>query len=402
MSQDIDVAIIGAGPYGLSLAAHLRKKNVAFRIFGRSMETWRTQMPAGMDLKSDGFACSLFHPEGLFTLEDFCAEKGIPYAKVGLPVALQTFAAYGVAFQQRFVPDLEETLVTSVTREASRFRVQLENGASVRAAAVVVAVGVTHYDHLPAPLSALSSEFLSHSSRYHSWDHFAGRDVIVVGAGASAIDVAASLSDAGAHPQLVTRRAVVPFHKKAPNKRSVLARLRAPWSGLGPGWRSRLACDLPTVFHRMPSDFRLNVVKKHLGPAPGWSTQKKIVGRVPVHLNVSIVRAEVHDGKVHLHLDRKGEEPLELIADHVIAGTGYRVDVTRLRFLDAGLRQAIAVVEGNPVLSRNFQSSVRGLYFIGPSAASSFGPMLRFAFGAGFTSRHLSRHLAATRVKSLA
>ena len=97
MSKHIDVAIIGSGPYGLSLAAFLDKKKVSVAIFGKAMGTWRHQMPASMCLKSEGFASNLYHPDGLFTLEEFCAENGIEYADKGVPVRLSTFSAYGLA-----------------------------------------------------------------------------------------------------------------------------------------------------------------------------------------------------------------------------------------------------------------------------------------------------------------
>jgi cation diffusion facilitator CzcD-associated flavoprotein CzcO len=105
----IDVAIIGAGPYGLSLAAHLRKRGVEHRIFGRPMQMWQERMPKGMCLKSDGFASSLYDPDDSFTLAHFCRETGLPYQHSGLPIPLETFLSYGLAFQQRLVPQLEES-----------------------------------------------------------------------------------------------------------------------------------------------------------------------------------------------------------------------------------------------------------------------------------------------------
>ena len=75
----LEIAIIGAGPYGLSLGAHLRRLGVPYRIFGRPMDSWRAHMPKGMMLKSDGFASNIYDPDGGFTLEKFCAQRGIEY-----------------------------------------------------------------------------------------------------------------------------------------------------------------------------------------------------------------------------------------------------------------------------------------------------------------------------------
>jgi thioredoxin reductase len=395
MSKQIDVAIIGSGPYGLSLAVYLQKKKVDVAIFGKAMGTWRHQMPASMSLKSEGFASNLYHPDGLFTLGDFCAENGIEYADMGVPVQLSTFSAYGLAFQKRFVPFLNENLVTDLEKTATGFHLTLENGDTVEARRVVVAAGITHFKYLPPVLAELPSQFVSHSSRHHRMDHLKERDVVVVGAGSSAIDVAVTLHDAGARAQIITRRASIPFHGKAPLKRPLMTRLRAPWSGLGPSWRSRLACDLPLLFHIMPPDFRERVVRKHLGPAAGWSTREKIESNVALHLSSSLVGASVQDQKVHLQLRDANNETREVVADHVIAGTGYKVDLLRLPFLGQSLFNDIQLEQTSPILSSNFESSVSGLYFIGTCAALSFGPLLRFTFGAGFTSPRLSRHLAS-------
>jgi thioredoxin reductase len=393
MSSTIDVAIIGAGPYGLSLATYLRKSRVSFMIFGKPMGTWRNQMPIGMCLKSEGFASNLYHPEGLLPLRDFCHTHGIEYADIGVPVTLKTFCEYGLEFQRQFVPDLNESLVVDLAQEGSCFRLLLESGESVKAKRVVIAAGISHFKYLPPELATLPREFVSHSSARNRYDHLKERDVVVVGAGSSAVDVAATLHDAGARPQLVTRRSHISFHGKAPNKRSLVARVKAPWSGLGPSWRSKLACDLPLLFHVMPRDFRFKVVKKHLGPSAGWFIREKIVGNVPMHVSTSLVGASVKKDKVHLRIRAVDNTDQELIADHVIAGTGYRIDIRKLPFMGEALCSQIRTEENSPVLSSNFESSLSGLYFVGTTAANSFGPLLRFTYGAGFTSPRLSHHL---------
>src|SRR5690242_16311867 len=92
----IDIAIVGAGPYALSLAAHLAVRRVSHRAFGRPLETWRRHMPAGMSLKSDGFASSLSAPTPSATLGDYCEAQGLPYHDTDLPVPLATFVRYAM------------------------------------------------------------------------------------------------------------------------------------------------------------------------------------------------------------------------------------------------------------------------------------------------------------------
>jgi thioredoxin reductase len=398
----VDVAIIGAGPYGLSIAAHLKARGVDFRILGSPMHTWLTQMPQGMRLKSEGFASTLYDPASSFTLAHYCREKGLPYADTGLPVPLETFASYGLEFQKRLVPELEEKLVVSVERFSSGFRIGLEDNGTVAARNIVVAVGISHFQHLPPALSALPEEVVTHTSRHRTFDRFKGREVTVIGGGASALDVAALLHQAGASVQLVARKPKIHFHHP-PGRipRPLLERVQYPMTGIGPGWRSLLCVKAPQVFHLMPEAFRLEVVRRHLGPAAAWFVKDQVVGHVGFNLGLSVTQAAIRNGRVQLQLtDGKGGRQT-LLVDHVIAGTGYKVDLQRLAFLDPATRAEIQSVNHTPVLSANFESSIPGLYFVGASSANSFGPLVRFAYGAEYTARRLAKHLARSARRSV-
>jgi hypothetical protein len=218
--------------------------------------------------------------------------------------------------------------------------------------------------------------------------------MLVLGAGASALDCAALLAAAGASVRLVARAEKIHFHDGPTlGPRPLGERLRAPGSGLGPGWRSRLCTDAPLLFHAMPERFRLLVVQKHLGPAPGWWTRDMVVGKVAFHLGQSIESATETANGIALTLAGADGARSVMTADHLIAATGYRPDVHRLAFLSPSLRTRLRVAGDAPVLSSTFESSVPGLYFTGLAAATSFGPMLRFAFGAGFTARRLTGHI---------
>ncbi len=149
---------MGAGPYGLSVAAHLTAMGVNFRIFGNPMEFWLNHMPKGMRLKSEGFASSLYDPKSTFTLGDYCKEAGLPYASIGSPVPLEVFSSYGLEFQKRFAPQLECEKVALVQRSAGGFQVTLQNGEVFKARRVVVAVGLTYFEHVPDELKMLPEE----------------------------------------------------------------------------------------------------------------------------------------------------------------------------------------------------------------------------------------------------
>jgi Pyridine nucleotide-disulphide oxidoreductase len=396
MTAACHVAIVGAGPYGLSIAAHLLASGVSFRIFGQPMETWREHMPAGMLLKSDGFASSLSEPASLFTLKHFCQLHGIAYDDTRVPVALQTFVDYGLAFQRRFVSELDSRSVTTIEPGPEGFLVTLGDGEALTANRVVLAVGISHFAYVPENLASLPARFVTHSSDHKDPESYRGQQVAVIGAGASAIDLAVLLHEAGASVTLVARRMAVVFHDPPPAQgRSLAQRLRHPSSGLGPGWKSRLYTDFPGWFRYLPEDSRLRIVRQHLGPAPGWPMKERIAGKIPMHLGVSNLAGEVSDSRVRLTFTNPDGSRGELLADHVVAATGYRVDLRRLAMLHERLRVGIRAVENAPVLSANFESSVRGLYFVGIAAANTFGPMMRFAYGAAYTARKLARHLAS-------
>ena len=124
----VDVAIIGAGPYGLSIAAHLQARGIDFRIFGPPMEAWRSHMPAGMMLKSDGSSSDLSEPDGHLTLKEFCGQKGFEHHDTQKPVPLDTFIEYGLAFQRRFVPMVEPRLLVSLARSSNNFSLRFADG----------------------------------------------------------------------------------------------------------------------------------------------------------------------------------------------------------------------------------------------------------------------------------
>lgn len=400
--QMTEIAIIGAGPYGLSIAAHLAEREIPFRIFGSPMASWSEHMPKGMHLKSEGFASSLSHPRGEFKLREYCARTGIAYQDTGLPVKLDTFVDYGLAFQKKFVPNLEEILVTSVRPAAKGFELALENDEKVLARNVIVATGITSLGRIPEILKALPPEMVSHSSEHSDLQRFQGERVAVIGAGASAVDVTTLLHEAGVQVELVARSSTIRFHDPpSGRRRSLKQRLMQPITPIGSGLQLYFYVHGAGIFRLLPEGLRLDRIRKVLGPAPGWFVRDRIAGKVPFHLGVEITSAKAVDGKVRLELKdlNGGIEVIEV--DHVIAAIGYFVDVDRMNFLSPELRQRIRRTESAPKLSANFESSVPGLYFVGLPAANSFGPLLRFACGSDFAACRLSKHFAKQKPHSI-
>jgi thioredoxin reductase len=390
----LDVAIVGAGPYGLSLGAHLRHHGMAVCVFGPPMEMWRKHMPVGMMLKSDGFASNLSDPAGEFTLKNYCAQTQTPYHDTDLPVPVRVFIDYALAFQKQLVPDLDERRVAHVERVNGHFRLQIGERDAITARRVILAVGISHYASMPGVLAGLPAGRASHSSDHHLGTAFKGRKVAVIGAGASATNTAVLMHEAGAHVVLIARSDALEFHTgPSGSPRTLWQRLRNPSSGLGPGWKSRFFTDWPDVFRHFPAAQRVRIVNRHLGPASGWPMRERFLGKVSMLLGRELVAAQEANGAVRLTLKMRDGSTEVHETEHVIAATGYQPDVARLPFLDARLRDSIATVNHAPALSADFESTVPGLYFTGLSAANTFGPMMRFAYGADFTARRIARHL---------
>ena len=410
-STNLPVVIVGAGPYGLSLAAHLREAAIPFRIFGRPMQSWATQMPTGMKLKSDGFASNLSAGATPFTLEDFCRLTKRPYHPTQIPVAVEDFIAYGQEFAARFVPNLEPCDVVSVDRIDDRlhpsdrtiFRLTLATGEVLHSGHVVLATGLSLFQYIPQRLAALSKDLVTHTTDHRDFSAFAGRDVVVLGRGASSLNAAALLHEAGSRVTLLTRKPRIHIHSAgSAGPRSLFERLRYPSTPLGPSIRSWMACNTPDLFHALPEPIRKLLVYKHLGPAGGSALKDRVLGKFPMLLGWSIASTELakiekpgYSGTlIRLLLINDAGEQKQLLTSHIIAGTGFRISLSRMHFLADSLRLDIRTgSSGAPKLSRNFQSSIPGLYFIGPASSAAFGPLQRFAAGSEYAARRVTHHL---------
>jgi thioredoxin reductase len=394
VSANCDVAVIGAGPYGLSLAAHLRERGVDFRIFGKPLDTWRAHMPENMMLKSDGFASNLSAISSGSTLQSYCAQHRIPYERQGLPISLDTFLRYADTFRNRYVPELDNIQVTSLERNANGFLLTLESGAQVTARNVVLAVGITWFSHTPETLSVLPAAARSHSFEHRDGERFRNREVVVLGAGSSATDLAALLHDAGAAVRIVARAPAIEYNNVPdPEAETLLYRIQRPASGIGRGWRSYFCATAPVLFHRLPEAIKSRAIQSHMHPAAGWFMRERIEGRIPTLLGRELTHAEAVEGRVSLSLaDKSGREEI-VTCDHVIAATGYRPDMRRLPFLSRDLCDRIAPSRATAILSEKFETPVAGLFVMGPAAINSFGPLMRFMYGAEFAAPHIANYL---------
>ncbi|WP_129841495.1 NAD(P)-binding domain-containing protein [Streptomyces sp. RFCAC02] len=401
-----DLVVVGAGPYGLSVAAHAAAAGLDVRVFGRAMASWRDHMPAGMYLKSEPWASDLSAPGEGTSFAAYAAAHGLR-AEHGRPLPIGAFTRYGLWFADRLPVPVEDRTVTAVLPRAPGFRLETADGGTVDARAVAMAPGVMPFVHLPGALRDLPLGLASHSSDHRDLARFRDRDVVVLGAGQAALETAALLAEEGARPVLIARAGAIRWNTlPLPLRRSPLSTLRAPHSGLGTGWSSWAWSRLPGAVRLLPAQARTHIARTALGPAGAWWLRERVEGVVPVRLGLRVVRAVPDGDAARLRIDLAPTEGAGVCesaeADHVIAATGFEPDLRRLRVLDASLRETLRTVRGtaSPDLTAAFASSHPGLFFAGLLTAPVFGPSMRFVYGASFAAPRLvagvRAHLAAT------
>jgi len=387
---DCEVAVIGAGPYGLSAAAHLKSIGISVRVFGEPMAFWAKKMPEGMLLRSPRAASNISDPARTFTLESYETAFGkAPNA----PVPLGTFVDYGRWFCKHFSDDLDQTNVVSIRPEREGFAVMLESGDTIRVHRLVVAAGIGPFKRIPDVFKHLDPALASHCYEGKNIRDFAGKRVAVIGAGQSALESAALLHEAGAEVEVIAKIPCLRWigmhqwlHKLGP-----ISSLLYSYHDIGPAGISRLVA-MPDVMRQVPLGMRDKIRIRAVRPAASpWLPER--LTKVKVSTGRMVIDARAVGNEVRLKLDDGSERS----AHHVLMGTGYSVDIGKYEFMSPELLNGVQLFDGYPVLTSGFCSSVPGLHFIGATAARSFGPLLYFVTGTEFASRQLTSYISRHR-----
>ncbi len=388
MPEQLDVAVVGAGPFGLSVAAHQAHRRV--RVFGEPMQTWRTRMPPDMRLRSDWEETSLSAPGDRGSIDVWSRASGEGRVE---PIPLQTFLRYADWFRRTFVPDSDTADVAHVERAAGRFRITSAAGDEVDARQLVVAVGVTPFPYAPPPFEAVMGDGIGFAIERQDYEAYRGGRVIVVGGGQGGLEAAALARRAGAEVEIVIRSQLrwftdrEPYRPRGPLQRRVY-RIAYPVVGYGPPPLNRLALH-PDVFAALPAPARRRVAARILRAGGSPWVRGEIHGKVAVTEGVSVQHVERRGGRIHLRLsDGSARE-----ADAVVVSAGFRFALERMAFLSPTVRAAVAVRDGWPVLDRGFRSSDPDLLFVGFAAERRFGPIARFVSGSRFTARRVGEVL---------
>jgi FAD-dependent urate hydroxylase len=387
-----DVAVIGAGPYGLSATAHLRLvKSLEVRTFGEPMSFWERNMPFRMLLRSGWAASHIADPDQSLTMERYQAAKSKHFST---PVPVDCFIDYGRWFQRQAVPDLDRRKVLQVERKTEGFQLALETGEALHARRVIIAAGIGSFAWRPPQFAKLPSSLVSHTCEHRDLRSFAGKRVLVIGSGQSALESAALLHESGAEVEIAARKREIRWLGGLVSRTfyrgfgSAVSKLLYAPTDVGPAGISQIVAR-PNLTRRFPRAVQDWLRSKSIRPAGArWLVAR--LKNVPMSLGRSVVSAGATGGRVSVRVDDGSERTV----DHVLLGTGYRVDVSRYDFLSPALAGAINCFQGYPRLWDGFESSVPGLHFLGAPAVWSFGALMQFVVGTHYASRALLRHVA--------
>ncbi len=380
MTDRLDVAVVGAGPFGLSVAAHLAHRRV--RAFGEPMQTWRTRMPPDMRLRSDWEETSLSAPGDRGSIDVWARAAGEPREE---PIPLPTFLRYADWFRQTFVPELDPSDVAHVDRASGVFRVITAAGDEADARSIVLAVGVTPFPYAPPPFADAMGDGIGFAIDRQDYSACRGGRVVVVGGGQGGLEAAALARRAGADVELIVRSRVrwftdrEPYKPRTPLQRRVY-RLAYPVVGYGPPPLNRLALH-PDAFAALPRPVRRRVARRILRAGGSPWVRGEIEGRVAVTEGAAVERVERRGERIRLSLsDGSARE-----ADAVVVSAGFRFALERMTFLSPTVGAGVDLRDGWPVLDRYFRSTDRDLLFVGFAAERRFGPIARFVSGSRFT-----------------
>src|SRR6266487_1461919 len=362
--KQAQLLVIGAGPYGLSVAALARERGIHTVVLGQPMGFWRQNMPAGMFLRSGPD----WHLDGaaVHTLEAFLEERGIQPGEVD-PIPVGVFLDYAGWFQKAKKIEVREEFADTLAKANGRFEATLESGERIRADAVVAAPGIRHYANVPGWASSLPPGYAAHTCDLVRFDDMAGARVLLIGGRQSAYEWAALIREHGAARIDIVHRHDIPRFE------------RVSWKFVDPHveqtlrvrgyWRNLPRSEQEAITRRFWEVGRLTL-EHWLTPRLDWEG----IHRWP---RTDVAEAAPRgDGALRVLLSNA----TQLTVDRVVFASGYQADLTKVPYL-AGVRGEVKLSNGFPVLDEAFQTSLDGLYITGFSATQDFGPFFGFVKG---------------------
>jgi FAD-dependent urate hydroxylase len=384
MEQQTDLLIVGAGPFGLSLAAYVAHQKIEHMVLGKSMDFWKSNMPRGMLLRS---ACDWhLDPLNVHTIEAYLKTRQQTPADVE-PISLELYLAYAEWFrrQKRIepVPEMVARLDYSAGGSAYPFAAHLDGGNTVHARRVALAVGFRYFKNIPTELAEiLPAGSFSHTCDLVDFAPLKGKRCLVIGGRQSAFEWTALLLEAGASAIHVTHRHATPQFMEADWSWATSVVAAMPDN---PGWYRSLSPEgQQDAQHRLWAEGRLK-----LEP---WLLPRIERDNVTIWPRTRLVSClEGPAGDYAVTLD-SGDT---FRVDHIILASGYKVDIERVPFLAVGnILPALHSRNGFPILDIGFQTNIPGLYITSMAATQDFGPFFAFTVSVNASARIIGAALA--------
>ncbi len=363
MTIKTDLLIIGAGPFGLALAAYANHLGISHVIAGKPMEFWKNNMPEGMYLRSMS-DWSLDPTEKASIMNYLGILKKTP-ADVE-PLSRDFYLEYCQWFQDQARIRSLPLYVSHLKKEDDHFHATFENGDGIEAKKVVVSIGMGYFKNQPSELTALLPKGrYSHTCDAVQLNGQKGKRVLILGGRQSAFEWTALLNDAGAAEVHLVHRHESPKFTES------------DWT-----WVSPLVDGMvtdPAWFRNLPQEEKDAISQRMWGEGrlkvEPWLEKRVKKASTHIHEKAALASCtELADGSMEIKLDNGAA----FIVDEIILATGYKVDLKKIPFLEGSLLNKIFTSNGFPVLDEHFQTSVNGLYFTSMPAGQDFGPFFGF------------------------
>eukprot|EP01098_Paradermamoeba_levis_P015614 TRINITY_DN8021_c0_g1_i1.p1 TRINITY_DN8021_c0_g1~~TRINITY_DN8021_c0_g1_i1.p1 ORF type:complete len:384 (-),score=-47.21 TRINITY_DN8021_c0_g1_i1:188-1339(-) len=381
MNHSTRTLIVGAGPFGLGLAAYLQRRGYDYQLVGKPMEFWKQHMPQGMLLRSN--ANWYIDPDHQWTIEAFLTLH-YPRWLPTTPISREQYIAYVDWFRQQAAIPVTPAYVQRLLQDERSFTAELTNGHTIQAQNVVLATGFQHFAFYPDKLTAiLPAGRFQHTCDAVNMDAYRGKRILLVGGRQSAFESAALLREAGAQHIHISYRHETPRFEVA--DWSWVETIVEHMAGQ-PDWFRSLSSEQQEYYrYKLWAEGRLKVEP--------WLEKRICQPEVSLHPRtevVSVSQQADHSLRIGLSCGK------QIDLDDVLLATGYQVNVTRLPFLSASIQKALTTQSGYPLLDLQFQSSVPGLYFSSFAAGQSFGPFFGFTVGVRTAAHLIGDALLAT------
>lgn len=368
MNKHVNLLIVGAGPFGLSMAAYAEYQNLDYLVIGKPMSFWKENMPKGMLLRSgcDWHLC----PQGIYTIDKFLETKQLKPEDVE-PLSLDFYLSYTEWFQEQIKVQIQDSLVQRLDHSDNQFMATLDDGHTITANNVLLAIGFRYFKNVPTELEEIiPATRFSHTCDLVNFASLKGKRCLIIGGRQSAYEWAALINENGAATIHVSHRHEMPKFTKS------------DWAWVSPMMNTMT--KNPGWFRNLPKQNREEIERRFWAEGrlklEPWLWPRINKENIKIWPSSRVIACkELPTGELEVKLD-VGER---LTVDHIILATGYKVNMENVPLLAAGnVLSKLSMQEGSPVLDENFQSNIPGLFITSMAATREFGNFFAFTVSA--------------------